>query len=122
MVPALAERISRIHDPADAVRLIRRDVGLTEADVATATGADARSVRRWVAANGTRPTRHERQIDDLRSIVQLLAETLTAEGVRQWLRARSRYLKGERPLDVLARGDYSRVHDAAEAFVEGYFV
>jgi hypothetical protein len=31
-------------------------------------------------------------------------------------------LKGERPRDVLARGEYSRLQDAAEAFVEGYFV
>lgn len=111
--------MARVHGP-EAVRVLRREVGLTEADVAAATGADERSVRRWLGA--TRPTRHERQIDDLRSIVQLLAETLTNDGVRQWLRARNRYLKGDRPLDVLARGEYKRVHEAAEAFVEGYFV
>lgn len=95
-------------------------MGLTEADVAKATGADPRSVRRWLGQ--TRPVRHEQQIDDLRSIVQLLAETLTPEGIGQWLRARNRYLKGDRPVDVLARGDYRRVQEAAEAFVEGYFV
>lgn len=120
MPPALAERIARVHSSTDAVRIMRREIGLTEADVAIATGADERSVRRWLG--DTRPIRHERQIDDLRAIVQLLAETLTAEGIRQWLRARNRYLKGERPLDALARGEYSRVQEAAEAFVEGYFV
>jgi hypothetical protein len=120
LAPALAERIARVHSSNDAVRIIRHDIGLTEADVAAATGADERSVRRWLGQ--TRPIRHERQIDDLRAVVQLLAETLTPEGIRQWLRGRNRYLKGERPLDVLARGQYNRVHEAAEAFVEGYFV
>jgi hypothetical protein len=99
---------------------MRREIGLTEADVAAATGADERSVRRWLVR--TRPVRHERQIDDLRAIVQVLTETLTTDGIRQWLRARNRYLKGEHPLDALARGEYSRVQEAAEAFVEGYFV
>lgn len=120
MPPALAEKIARVHEPSETVRLMRREIGLTEADVAAATGADERSVRRWLGQ--TRPIRHERQIDDLRAIVQVLAETLTTDGIRQWLRARNRLLKGERPLDVLARGEYSRVQDAAEAFVEGYFV
>jgi|ERR671934_763484 transcriptional regulator with XRE-family HTH domain len=117
---ALAEKIARVHGSTEAVRIMRKDVGLTEADVATATGADKRSVRRWL--QDTRPVRHERQIDDLRSIVQVLAETLTPDGIRQWLRARNRYLKGDRPLDALARGEYDRVQEAAEAFVEGYFV
>jgi hypothetical protein len=122
MAEALAQRIARVQDATEAVRLIRRDVGLTEADLATATGADTRSVRRWTAARPTRPARHERQIDDLRAIVAILAETLTPQGIRQWLRARNRHLRGERPLDALARGQYTRVQEAAEAFAQGYFV
>ncbi len=122
MPTALARRIASAHDPGEAVEIMRQEVGLTEADIAAATGADTRSVRRWTAERPSRPVRHERQIDDLRAIVEVLADSLTEAGVRQWLRARNRSLKGERPLDVLARGEYERVQAAAEAFAEGYLV
>jgi transcriptional regulator with XRE-family HTH domain len=122
MASALADRIAATHDPAEAVRIMRREIGLTEADLAAATGVDRRSVRRWLAASPTRPVRHERRIDDLRAIVEILADGLTENGIRQWLRARNRSLRGERPLDVLARGEFGRVQNAAEAFAQGYFV
>jgi hypothetical protein len=51
-----------------------------------------------------------------------LADTLTAKGIEQWLHAHNRYLKGERPIDVLARGDGKFAYEAAIAFSEGIYL
>jgi DNA-binding transcriptional regulator YiaG len=109
-------------DAVESVRYLRREWGLTEADLADGTGASQRTVRRW-AQDRTQPqARYQRQIDDLRSIVQVLQDSLTAKGMRQWLRSRNRYLEEQRPIDLLREGKFERVHEAAQAFQEGYYL
>ena len=107
----------------ETVRYLRREIGMTEVDLADGTGASTRTVRRWIAAQATQPqARHARQIDDLKTIVDELEDSLTPKGIRQWLRARNRYLDGARPIDLLRQGQFDRVNDAARAFSEGYYV
>jgi len=48
-----------------------------------------------------------------------LQDSLTPRGIGQWLRARKRYLKGERPVDQLRKGNFSDVYEAAVAFRDG---
>jgi transcriptional regulator with XRE-family HTH domain len=108
-----------------SVRYLRRETGLTEADLADATGASTRTVRRWLAAEpetAERGPHSAQQIDDLRTIVEELEDSLTPKGIRQWLRARNRYLKGARPIDELRAGEFERVHEAARAFADGTYV
>jgi transcriptional regulator with XRE-family HTH domain len=109
-------------DAADRrVRYLRREMGLTEKDLAAATGAADRTVRRWLA--GTTPQhRHAEHLDDLNMIVEELADSLTAKGVRQWLHGRNRLLDGDRPIDRLNKGDIEAVYKAAQAFSRGYYV
>ena len=83
--------------------------------------ADSRLGR--IAARATQPqARYARQIDDLKAIVDELHDSLTPKGIRQWLRARNRYLGGARPIDLLREGHFDRVNHAAQAFTEGYYV
>lgn len=112
----------------NTVRLMRSQIGLTERDLADATGASTRTVRRWTKAARTnqmavrmRPET-ERHLDDLRSIVDLLKTTMDDQGVKDWLHARNYYLDHRRPIDVLRQGDYGLVHEAADALVEGYYL
>lgn len=51
-----------------------------------------------------------------------LEGSLTAKGICQWMHARNRYLKGERPVDLLARGEGDRVFEAATAFSDGVYL
>jgi len=122
--PKDAKRSHAGLDPFESVRYLRRHTKLTEADLADGTGASTRTVRRWIAAKPTedREPRYARQIDDLRTIVQELEESLTPKGIRQWLRARNRYLDGERAIDLLREGQFRKVREAALAFREGYYV
>ena len=111
-------------DVFENVRYLRRQTKLTESDLADATGASTRTVRRWLKANlrDVREPRFTDQIDDLRMIVEELEGSLTAKGIRQWLRARSRYLDGARPIDVLRQGGFDKVREAALAFREGDYI
>lgn len=111
-------------DAFESVRYLRRHTKLTEADLADGTGASTRTVRRWLIADPekARDPHYARQIDDLRMVVSELEESLTAKGIRQWLRARNRYLEGDRPIDLIREGEFKRVREAALAFREGYYV
>jgi predicted transcriptional regulator len=104
----------------DIVRALA-GVGFTQKQIASATGATDRSVRNWAATGAIRPTYDER-IRELSEISLLLSETMTARGVTQWLSARNRQLGGEKPVDLIARGDGDRVREAAESFVAGAYV
>ena len=118
---SVAKTLGRAVEVGDVVRRLRDDYGLTQSAIAKATGASARSVRNWEATSAIRASNDER-LRDLREIVLILSETLTARGVGQWLRARNRLLKGRQPVDVLAEGKIGAVRDAARAYVEGAYV
>lgn len=104
----------------DIVRALTR-VGFTQKQIANATGATDRSVRNWATTGSIRPTYDDR-IRELSEISLLLSETMSARGVTQWLSARNRLLRGEKPVDLIARGEADRVREAAESLVAGDYV
>jgi len=55
-------------------------------------------------------------------IMQILEDSLTAEGIEQWLRAANRLLDGRRPVDLIDEGDTESVRQAAQAFLDGSYV
>ena len=99
---------------------LKRDLDLTDEELARATGAGVRTIRRLLSED-ERPkrTRLEERIDDLRTIAEILREVYSAEATRSWLMARNRPLEFDRPIDRLAGSDFAVVRDAAEAFVDG---
>jgi transcriptional regulator with XRE-family HTH domain len=115
------ETLDRAVEAGAVVRRLREDYGLTQSIIAEATGASARSVRNWEQTSAIRPHNDER-LRDLREVVLILRETLTARGVGQWLTARNRILHGRRPIDLLAEGNPKDVREAATAYVEGAYV
>jgi uncharacterized protein (DUF2384 family) len=109
----------------ERVRYLRGEMGLTETEISDATGASTRTVRRWASAHEDdlqREPNYAQQIDDLHAVVVELKDSLTARGIRQWLRSRNRYLKGERPIDLLRNGKFEDVYEAAIAFRDGVYV
>lgn len=110
-------------DPRDAVIALTK-FGLSEQDLADATGAHPRTVRRWKSLDaGNEPTHHARQIDDLRTLVARIATSpaMTERAVVFWMRSRNRWLGDRRPLDVISSGedvDFERVRAAADLFVD----
>lgn len=107
--------------PADVLRVLRHDVGLTQATVAAACGSTDRSVRQWERGGSIR-RRNADRLFALADTVLVLCETLTLDGVEQWLWSRMRALQGRRPVELLADGEHEEVVAAARRFVEGTYV
>ena len=63
-----------------------------------------------------------RRLDELRSLVVTLSDSLTTAGVAKWLRAGNRLLGGRAPLEVLTDGDVRKVTAAAASFTEGAYL
>lgn len=104
----------------DIVRALTR-IGFTQKQIANATGATDRSVRNWATTGAIRPSYDER-IRELSQISLLLSDTLSPRGVTQWLSARNGLLDGQRPIDLISKGQGDRVRAAAEAYLEGSYV
>ncbi len=111
-------------NPLRQVQHLRNDLHLTETDLADATGASTRTVRRWsgAQADDLAAPRYADRIDDLHAVVAELEDSLTAKGIRQWLRARNRSLGGARPIQLLKEGKFEPVYEAACAFRDGEYL
>lgn len=89
----------RVHDIA----------GLTDADIARATGAAPSTARAWL--EGThKPTgeRAERLIE-LSALVERLQRVMDSSYISEWLRRPIEALDGRKPLDLLAQGEFRAV-------------
>lgn len=122
--PAHKSSLSEIAPAVTIVRYLLDENKLTQREIARMTGADERSVRRWLASHHpiNIQRRYSRIIDDLRDLLGILGSTLPGEQFARWLRARNRYLRGARPLDVIAEGHYEQVREAGEAYADGSYV
>lgn len=63
-----------------------------------------------------------RRLQELRSLVVTLSDSLTPGGLAQWLHAGNRLLGGRAPLAVLADGEVGEVMAAAASFTEGAYL
>ena len=92
----------------EAVRA--RELGhLTETDIARATGVAATTARAWLA--GTRSPTGERaeRLIELVALVERLATVIRPDYIPIWLRKPVPALDDDKPLDVIAAGQYRRV-------------
>lgn len=119
LVSRLFDRLAYVEGPVEVVRVLHEDLGLTEKDLAKATGVRHESVSRWLA--GAVNNVHARDsINDLRYVVMALLRTgtMTLPRIAYWLCARNIYL-GIEPVEAIAEGDFERVVEIGLAHAEG---
>lgn len=109
--------------PARAIEQLRGDLGLSTDELAGASGASSRTVKRWLEGE-THPQRGaRRRLADLNALHHRLRETFgSPEARRAWLRASNRHLGGLTPADAMRAGRIDRVDAALEALDSGIFV
>lgn len=83
--------------------------GITQSELGKVVGAATRSVQNW--ANGQNMPRGKSVVRllDLHTIVSILADSYTDEGIDIWLHARNRNLDMQRPIDLLTAGQIDEV-------------
>ena len=88
---------------------IRETGHLTTSDIARATGADDTTVRAWLRNKRSPSGVHRERLAELSSIVERLVQVMSPEYVPVWMRKPIALLDDDKPLDVVAAGDYRRV-------------
>ncbi|MDP8942804.1 MAG: helix-turn-helix transcriptional regulator [Actinomycetota bacterium] len=83
--------------------------GLSEADIARATGAARTTARAWLAGRRFPAGEHAERLAELLALVERLADVIPPRFIRSWMRKPLRELDDDKPLDVIAAGDYRSV-------------
>lgn len=98
-----------VHPYAREARRVHDIAGLTDADIARATGAVPSTARAWLA--GTRNPSGERadRLIELSALVERLQRVMDSSYISVWLRRPIETLNDREPLDLLAHGEFRRV-------------
>lgn len=87
-----------------------RKVGhLSDRDIARATGAGVSTVGAWMRRARTPSGARAERLAELSATVERLARVMDQDYIPVWLRKPVAALGDDKPLDVLARGDYRRL-------------
>jgi hypothetical protein len=106
---------------ADQAIHLRDSVPLTERDLAIATGAPQATVAAWLAGAAAPEGAYADRLIELAVIVQRLARTMTADAIPGWLNTAVPVLDGQRPLELIAAGQYERVAQVVASFESAVF-
>ena len=87
-----------------------REIGhLSAADIARATGADETTARAWLRDHRSPSGDRAERLFELSALVERLVTVMRPEYVPIWLRKPNVLLDDDKPLDVIASGDYRKV-------------
>src|SRR5919106_7090104 len=87
-----------------------KDLGhLSAPDIARATGANETTVRAWLRGSRSPSGARAERLAELSAIVERLARLMQPAYVPVWMRKPVALLDDDKPLDVIAAGDYPRV-------------
>lgn len=87
-----------------------REVGhLSDKDIARATGAGVSTVGAWMRRARTLSGVRAERLAELSAMVDRLARVMDPDYIPVWMRKPVAALGDDKPLDVLARGDYRRL-------------
>ena len=95
---------------------------LDTADLARVSDTNPRSVARWKSQETTPRREAEERLLELRAVVDLARKVMRDEAARFWMRSPNPDLGYEKPLDLIAEGQYQRVIDLLLALAEGVTV
>ncbi len=102
MLPAMSpllEEARQVHDLA----------GLSDRLIATATGAKPSTVRGWLSGRSEPTGVRAQRLIELAEMVRRLARVLRAESIALWLQRPVLALDDDKPIELIARGEYRRV-------------
>ena len=106
-------------DVVSVLDQVFEDDVLDSGDIARALKTSPRSVARW-QANEVSPRREsEERLLEVKAVVDLLRQHLRPGAARLWIRSPDPDLGYEKPIDLIAGGEYRRVIGAILAMAEG---
>lgn len=82
---------------------------LSVSDISRATGAHETTVRAWLRDDRSPSGDHAERLAELSAVVERLARLMEPAYIPVWMRKPIALLDDDKPLDVIAAGDYRRV-------------
>lgn len=92
------------------------------ADLARVSATNPRSVARWKSHAAIPRREAEERLLELRAVVDLARRVLKDDAARSWMRSPNPDLGYDKPLDLVAGGQYQRIIDLLLALAEGVTV
>jgi transcriptional regulator with XRE-family HTH domain len=87
-----------------------RDVAhLIDREIAAATGAEPSTVRDWLSGRSSPTGERAERLIELAEMADRLTRVMDPEYIPIWLNRPTEALDNDKPVEVLARGDYRRV-------------
>jgi transcriptional regulator with XRE-family HTH domain len=113
---ALRSRRSEVRQPALTIVLrrnrdgvLRKVAGLSDRTIAAATGAKPSTVRGWLSGRSEPTGAHAERLIELAEMIKRLALVVKPESIAVWLMRPILALDDEKPVELIARGEYRRV-------------
>jgi transcriptional regulator with XRE-family HTH domain len=88
--------------------------GITQAELARAVGSGPRAVQNWASGHNAPRGEAVKRLLDVRTVITLLSDSYTDEGIDIWLHSRNRNLDMQRPIDLIVGGEIDKVIDEAK--------
>ena len=107
---------------AKTVERLEAKAGLSHEDIARVVGTSPRSISRWASGDADPRSRSRDRLLEAAAVVNELAGVLTPDAAHVWLFTPNPFLNFDRPIDLVAEGQYRRVLAAIEALADGVFV
>lgn len=101
---------------------VQRDLGLSDGEMATVLAVPVATIRHPGMQEAPDDSASEQHLRVLTELHGRLRESFAPEAAAAWLRAESRYLAGQRPVDALLSQRFDRVDAALGALEWGIFV
>jgi hypothetical protein len=99
MATAFAKEARRVHERGH----------LSDQLIARATGAARSTVRGWLALRSEPTGQRAERVAELSALVERLAHIMEPDYIPVWLTKPVEALDHEKPIELIARGDYARV-------------
>lgn len=98
-----------VHPYAREARRVHDIAGLTDADIARATGAAPSTARAWLAGTRNPAGKRAERLIELSALVERLQRVMIDSHIPVWLRRPIEALDDRQPLDLVASGEFRRV-------------
>ncbi len=93
----------------DEAQRVHQTAGLSDRMIAAATGAQPSTVRGWLAGRSEPSGARAERLIELAELTRRLGQVVRPEAIGVWLNRPVMALDDEKPIELIARGEYKRV-------------
>ncbi|MEJ7891479.1 MAG: hypothetical protein WKF94_02430 [Solirubrobacteraceae bacterium] len=107
---------------AGRLRTAAERTDLDRSDLAHLVGTNPRTVARWMTQESSPRTEVRRRLLEVLAVLEQLSGVLEPQAAHDWLFSPNVLLEQQKPIDLLAEGEWRRILGLIDALAEGVFV